>query len=124
MGQLYNRSIVSPIESPNPRTFRESVPRVRILITKKERLVLADAGGLRAGDADEIVRRDANRLLVRARLEHERLTPHEPAFDHHGIAPAAADRRCRSELELRKIAAKVVLGCEPDVVLADAKELA
>jgi hypothetical protein len=27
-------------------------------------LVLADVGGLRAGEADEIVRRDANRLFV------------------------------------------------------------
>jgi hypothetical protein len=37
---------------------------------------------------------------------------------------AAAHRRCCAELELGKVAAKVVLGCEMDVVFADAKELA
>src|SRR3990172_1473430 len=87
------------------------------------RLVLADVGDLRLGEAHEVGRLDAKRLLVRARLDHERIQLGEASVDENRVAAGPSERRHRSQLELRVITRQILLAGEVDV-LTTAEEIA
>ena len=67
---------------------------------------------------------DANRLVVRPRLEHDRLSSGEPLVDHHRVASLPADGRHGAELELAVVALERVLGREVHLLRARSEEAA
>src|SRR6266516_1869290 len=86
-------------------------------------LVFRDVRDGGAGDVHEVGSRDAHGLLVRAGLDHDRGPRGELWIDDDGIASAAHGRH-RAELELRIVAAEILLRGQVYVVATAAVELA
>ena len=72
-------------------------------------LLLADIGHVCLREPDEVGGLEANGLVVGACLEHEPVPFGYAPVDEHLLATRAAERRDRSELELRVVAREIVL---------------